>query len=71
MIKNLFDYLFFKKPMAPLDWDICSGMTNSFLFYRPPYYDLFDTNFYYRYLKDVELFSWNDNPKGVIRGLDI
>jgi len=46
------------KEMFQLDWDICSALQRTFLFYRPPYYDLFDTNFYYGDLKPSDVPMW-------------
>lgn len=47
-----------QKEMYQLDWDICSALQRQFLFYRPPYYDLFDTNFYYGDLKEADVPMW-------------
>lgn len=47
------------KPMHPLDWDICYTLDRKFKFYRPPYYDLFDTNFVYSQLKEADVNTWD------------
>lgn len=47
-----------QKEMYQLDWDICSALQRKFIFYRPPYYDLFDTNYYYGDLKESEAELW-------------
>lgn len=49
-----------KGEMNPLDWEICYTLDKKFLFYRPPYYDLFDTNFYYGNLKPADVELWNN-----------
>lgn len=48
-----------QKEMYQLDWDICSSLQRKFIFYRPPYYDLFDTHFYYGNLNEAEAELWN------------
>lgn len=50
---------FFSKEMHPLNWDICSSLDRSFKFWRPPYYGLFDTNFYYGKLLPAEVEKWD------------
>ena len=47
-----------QKEMYQLDWDICSALQRKFIFYRPPYYDLFDTNYYYGDLKESKAELW-------------
>ncbi len=48
-----------KKEMYQLDWDICGTLTRKFIFYRPPYYDLFDTNFVYGNLLPAQVDTWD------------
>lgn len=48
-----------QKEMYQLDWDICSALQRKFLFYRPPYYDLFDTHYFYGDLKESEAELWD------------
>lgn len=50
---------FLSKEMNKLDWDICSTFVRKFLFFRPPYYDMFDTNFYYGELKPATVETWD------------
>ena len=47
------------KEMHPLDWDICFSMTKKFIFYRPPYYGLFDTDFYYGNQEPSDADEWD------------
>lgn len=50
-----------KGEMYQLDWDICGQLTRKFCFYRPPYYDLFSTDFFYREFKpDDKSVLWSD-----------
>ena len=50
----------FSGELYQLDWDICGALVKSFIFFRPPYYGLFDTNFFYHNHKPEEhRDSWN------------
>lgn len=53
-----------QKEMYQLDWDICSALQRKFLFYRPPYYDLFDTNFTYGEKLPAEVDTWDKLLEG-------
>lgn len=48
-----------QKEMYQLDWDICSSLQREFIFYRPPYYNLFDTNFVYDEKVPAEVDLWD------------
>ena len=53
-----------QKEMYQLDWDICSALQRKFLFYRPPYYDLFNTNFTYGEKLPAEVDTWDSLLEG-------
>ncbi len=57
-----------QKEMYQLDWDICSTLQRKFLFYRPPYYDLFDTNFTYGQKLPAEVDTWDSLLEGAADG---
>lgn len=50
----------FSKEMSPLNWELCAFLNAKFLFWRPPYYDLFDTNFFYGSQTPDTPELWND-----------
>lgn len=48
------------KEMYQLEWDICSALQRKFIFYRPPYYDLFDTNFVHFNKLPADVETWDN-----------